>query len=141
MNEIIHTHLRFEGGYKFNVTFDEIGGTLHTDEPKPVGRDEGPTASMMLSAAVGHCLASSLLFCLEKSRVKAKDIEADVITSTRRAEGGRWRIGDIKVNLKMDIAEGDKEKFERCKGMFQDFCVVSSSIRNGIPIDVNVERM
>lgn len=141
MDENIHARLRYEGGYKFNVTFDGIGGTLHTDEPRPVGKDEGPTATMMLSAAVGHCLSTSLLFCLEKSRVKAKDIEADVTTALRRTEGGRWRVGDIKVNIRMNVDEGDKEKLDRCKGIYQDFCVVTESIRKGIAVDVNVERM
>jgi hypothetical protein len=31
------------------------------------------------------------------------------------------------------------KRFERCKTLFEDFCVVSASIREGIPIKVSVQ--
>ncbi len=142
LNEIIHTHLVHEGGYKFSVTFDEqdIEGKLHMDESKPVGRGEGPTAAMMLSSAVGHCLTSSLLFCMEKSRAKIERIETDLVTNLARNEKGRWRVAGIKVNMKVKPESGDAEKLERCKGIFEDFCIVTESVRHGTKIDVEVER-
>jgi uncharacterized OsmC-like protein len=139
VNENIHAHLRHEGGYRFDTTFDELRGVeLHTDEPRPVGMSEGPSAAMMLSTAVGHCLASSLMFCMEKSRGDVKDIGADVETSLIRNEKGRWRVAGIKVNMKVDVNGIDKEKLERCKGIFEDFCIVTESVREGIKIDVQV---
>jgi len=139
VNEKIHAHLRHKGGYRFDIDFDELRGVeLHMDEPKPVGTSEGPTAAMMLSSAVGHCLASSLMFCMEKSRGNVKDIGADVETSLTRNEKGRWRIAGIKVNMKVDINDIDKEKLERCKSIFEDFCIVTASVREGVKIDVEV---
>ncbi len=136
VREMTHTHLRHEGGYKFNITFDEIGGTLHSDEPKPTGREEGYDAEMLLNSAIGHCLASSFLFCMEKSRVPVKDVEADLETSVKRNEKGRWRIDHIKVDLRARVDPKDKEKFERCKGIFEDFCIVTASVKEGIKVDV-----
>ena len=141
VTEVMHTHLRHEGGYKFNITFDEMGGRLHSDEPKPLGREEGFTAEMLLNSAVGHCLTSSLVFCMEKSRVPVKDVEADLVTTLKRNEKGRWRVDAIKVNLRVNVDDKDKDKFERCRGMFQDFCIVSTSIREGVKIDVEAELM
>lgn len=140
VNELIHTHLTHEGGYKFSVTFDELPGTFHADEEEPVGKGWGPSPAMMISSAVGHCLSSSLLFCLEKSKVPVKDVATDVETSIKRNERGRWRVGDIKVNLHVTINDSDKEKLERCKGIFEDFCIVTESVRQGIKIDVNVQK-
>ncbi len=141
MNEKIHTHMKREDGYKFSITFDELpGGKIYSDEAAPVGKSEGPTAAMMLSSAVGHCLSSSLLFCLEKSRVKPKDLETDVETTLARNEKGRWRVSGIKVNMKIDVDDVDKEKLERCKGMFEDFCIVSASVREGINISVGLSE-
>jgi len=139
VNEKIHAHLSHKGGYRFDITFDELRGVeLHMDEPKPVGTSEGPSAAMMLSSAVGHCLASSLMFCMEKSRGNVKDIGADVETSLTRNDKGRWRVAGIKVNMKVDVNDIDKEKLERCKGIFEDFCIVTASVREGVKIDVEV---
>jgi uncharacterized OsmC-like protein len=139
MNEKIHAHVRREKGYRSSVTFDELRGVeLHMDEPKPVGMSEGPSAAMMLSSAIGHCLTSSLMFCIEKSRGAVKDVQADVETSLTRNEKGRWRVAGIKVNMKVDVGDIDKEKLERCKGIFEDFCIVTASVREGVKIDVEV---
>lgn len=139
MNEKIHAHVHREKGYMSSVTFDELRGVeLHMDEPKPVGTSEGPSAAMMLSSAVGHCLTSSLMFCMEKSRGSVKDIEADVETSLTRNDKGRWRVEGIKVNMKVDVNDIDKEKLERCKSIFEDFCIVTASVREGVKIDVEV---
>lgn len=140
VNELIHTHLKHEGGYKFSVTFDELPGTFHADEEEPLGKGWGPSPAMMLSSAVGHCLSSSLLFCLEKSKVPVKDVATDVETSLRRNDRGRWRIGDIKVKLNVTVSSSDKEKLDRCGGIFEDFCIVTESVREGINIDVKVEK-
>ena len=143
MNEVIHTHLIHEGGYKFSVSFDEqdTEGKFHMDEPKPVGKSEAPTAAMMLSSAVGHCLSSSLLFCMEKSRAKVERIDTDLVTNLARNEKGRWRIAGIKVNIKVKPADADSEKLARCKGIFEDFCIVTESVRNGTKIEVEVEKV
>ena len=139
VSERIHAHVRREKGYKSSVTFDELRGVeLHMDEPKPVGTSEGPSAAMMLSSAIGHCLTSSLMFCMEKSRGNVKDIGADVETSLTRNDKGRWRIAGIKVNMKVDVNDIDKEKLERCKSIFEDFCIVTASVREGVKIDVEV---
>jgi len=140
MNEKIHARLRQKDGYKFEITFDELpGSAVLMDEPTPVGKSEGPSAAMMLSSAVGHCLTSSLLFCMQKSRGAIKEIEADVDTNLARNERGRWRVSEIKVRIKPIVADIDREKLERCKGLFEDFCIVTASIREGVKVDVKLE--
>jgi len=139
MNEKIHAHIRRTEGYRFDITFDELKDvTVTMDEPAPLGTAKGPSAAMMLSSAVGHCLSSSMLFCLERSRVKVEDIETDVETSLSRNEKGRWRVAGIKVKLKIAVGDIDKEKLDRCKGIFEDFCIVTESVRKGVNVDVEV---
>ncbi len=141
MNEKIHAHLTRAGGYKYEVSIDELPGSKITmDEPAPVGTSAGPSAAMMLSSAIGHCLSSSLLFCLEKSRVNVDDVSTDVELSMERNAGGRWRIGGIKVKIRPKVSGVDLEKLERCKGLFEDFCIVTASVREGVRIDVEVEK-
>jgi uncharacterized OsmC-like protein len=139
MNEAIHAHLRRAGGYKYEVTFDEWGGKIVMDEPAPLGGSEGPNASMLISSAVGHCLSASLLFCLEKSRVKVDDVETDVETTLGRNDRGRWRIEGIKVKMRPLVKDVDREKLTRCMGLFEDFCIATQSVRQGIKVDVEIE--
>ena len=140
MNDKIHAHLKRSGGYKFDITFDEWDGKLKMDEPEPLGDSEGANASMMLSSAVGHCLSSSLIFCLEKSRVEVKDLSTDVETTFARNEKGSWRISEIKVKMKPSVDDVDLEKLDRCLGMFEDFCIATASVRQGIKVDVEIDR-
>lgn len=141
MNEEIHAHVRRDKGYKFTIAFDELeSAKVVMDEPTPLGGSEGPSAAMMLSAAVGHCLTSSLLFCMQKSRAELKDIETDVETRLERNEKGRWRVGSIKVKIKPSVEGIEPEKFERCKGLFEDFCIVTASVREGVKIDVEIVK-
>jgi len=139
LNERIHARLRRTEGYKFDITIDEWPkGKITMDEPEPLGKSEGPNASMMLCSAVGHCLSASLMFCMEKSRASLKDLTTDVEARLVRNERGRWRIEGIKVKMNPVVDETNKEKFERCKGMFEDFCIATASVRQGIKIDVEV---
>lgn len=141
MNEKLHVHMRRTKDYKFEITYDELPGVkVVMDEPSPLGASEGPNASMMLSSAVGHCLSASLLFCMQKSRVEVKDLETHVETSLERNERGRWRVAQIKVKMKPVVDASDREKLERCIGMFEDFCIVSASVRQGVETKVEIER-
>ncbi len=141
MNEKIHAHLRHAGGYAFEISIDEwTKGKVPMDEPEPLGKGEAPNAGMMLSSAVGHCLSASMIFCLEKSRVKVKDLGTDVETTLERNERGRWRIAGIKVKMKPSVEDVDREKLDRCLGLFEDFCIVTGSVRSGIKVDVEIEK-
>ena len=127
-------------GFGFHVDFQLEGVEgLEMDEPQPVGRGNGPNASRVLAAAVGNCLAASLLFCLEKSRVPVGSLEARVEGTMRRNEAGRWRIVELNVELRpeLDVKEYEKQ-FQRCLDLYRDFCIISSSIEQGIPIRVSV---
>ncbi len=48
-------------------------------------------------------------------------------------------IGEIRVKLAPDVAPEDRDRMERCLELYEDFCIVTESVRNGIPISVEVE--
>jgi uncharacterized OsmC-like protein len=127
-------------GYRFRVTFDLEGADdLITDEPTPLGEGAGPNPSRMLAAAVANCLSASLLFCLQKSRVEGAHVRATVTTSMERNERRRLRIGGFDVRIEVSGVT-DEARLERCLGLFEDFCVVTESVRNGVPVNVEVVR-
>jgi uncharacterized OsmC-like protein len=135
-----HVTVRLARDYEFVAEFADVPGSpsMLFDEPEPLGHDRAPNAAAVLSAAVGDCLAASLAFCLRKSRIALDGLTAQVTTRVVRNEQGRFRIGGIDVELTPAVAEGDRAKLERCDALFEDFCIVTESVRRGIPVDVRV---
>jgi uncharacterized OsmC-like protein len=128
--------------YEFRVKFDALlRQDFLIDEPEPVGHDKGPDPSKLLAAAVGGCLSISLLFCAKKSRLNSlQSIHSEVKVQHTRNEKGRLRIGKIKVEITPKFESADEQKFKRCLELFEDFCVVTQSVRNGIDVSVNVKQ-
>lgn len=127
--------------YEFTVSFDKDAlGKLTMDEPTPLGAEKGPNASRVLSSAVGHCLTASLIFCLQKSRIPLKHVTTNVHTTLARNEAGRWRVQGIRVDINADpLNEQDRERMKRCLEIFEDFCIVTQSVRKGINVEVAVK--
>jgi organic hydroperoxide reductase OsmC/OhrA len=125
--------------YQFNVDFEMPGVPgLVTDESEPVGKGAGPNPSKLLAAAVGNCLSSSLLFCLQRARAPAKNIRTKVNGRMRRNEKGRWRITELAVELTPEVEPSSASQLARCSDIFRDFCIVSQSVENGIPMKVSI---
>ena len=139
MSEILVTKLSFLQGYQFSVEFDAEGmPKLLLDEQKPAGQNLGPNPTRLLSAAVGHCLSSSLIYCLLKARVKIKNIETTVRTKVARNREGYLRVEDMEVQINLEVAEEDKSRIPRCKEIFENYCTVTQSVRKGIEVNVTV---
>lgn len=137
--EITVTKLKFLQGYRFKVQFDAEGmPDLFVDEEKPIGESLGPNPVRLLSAAVGHCLSSSLLYCLHKARVKVKSIETTVRASTARNKEGRLRVRNLDIQIHLNVDEEDKARIFRCIGIFENYCTVTQSVRKGIEVNVNI---
>jgi organic hydroperoxide reductase OsmC/OhrA len=132
-------HLERTENYEFKVRFDSPSfPDIVVDEPEPIGRGAGPNASRLLAAAVGNCLSASLLFCLSKARIPVTDLKTSVETLTRRNEKGRWRIAGLRVKLNPTVGEEDTSRAKRCLELFEGFCIVTQSVRNGIDVAVDV---
>ena len=125
-------------GYEFRVKFDwDTADDIVLDEPKPLGEEKGPNASRLIGAAVANCMSASLLFCLQKAKVEVKGLRAVIHGRMKRNERKRLRLGGFRVTIELD-ADADPSKLTRCLNLFEDYCVVTESVRNGIPVDVEV---
>ena len=126
--------------YEFRVKFDmEEVEDLMMDEPAPLGGSKGPTASRVLAAAVSHCLSASFIFCLKKREVSLTSLKTIAKTIMRRNEKGRWRIHHIDITVHPTYEDPKHHRIPRCVEIFEDYCIVTQSVRNGIPINVKVE--
>jgi uncharacterized OsmC-like protein len=126
--------------YDFRVTFDkEHFRPLDLDEPPPLGHDHAPNAARVLAAAIGNCLAASLVFCLRKHGVALAGLWSEVSVELVRNEERRLRIGSVDVVLHPRLPAESPEVGD-CLRTFEDFCVVTQSVREGLDVKVSVQR-
>lgn len=128
-----------ETDYVFRIAFDDTAmPALLTDEPAPLGGGSGPNPSRMLVAAVANCLSASLLFSLRKY----KNTPGTIVTRARarmdRNAQGRLRVAHIGVEIELPEAAAEYHQVERLLQQFENFCVVTESVRSGIEVDVTV---
>jgi uncharacterized OsmC-like protein len=128
--------------YEYRVKFDKPEyGELHLDEPPPLGKDTGPSAGRLLAAAIGDCLSASFQFAARKNGVSVSGMRAEVKVEVVRTENRRLRIGRLEVELDPGVAADDLEKARKAAEVFEDFCTITASVRQGIPIDVTVKGL
>lgn len=128
-----------QADYRFETRFDDPAlRPLVTDEPPPLGGGAGPNPARLLGTAVANCLAASLLFSLRKFRIDAEPLRAVATVSVVRNAQNRLRIGGIGVELHLAVAATDVKSLDRVLGQFEDFCIVTQSVRAGVAVDVRV---
>jgi uncharacterized OsmC-like protein len=131
--------LDLESGFTQSVDFGIPGvPPLVLDEPPPLGAGSGPNPARLLAAAVGSCLAASLVMCMRKARVDVRGVRTRVDGTLVRNERGRLRIGGLRVRLEPVVPADQHDRVPRCLALFEDFCVVTASVRQGLPVEVDV---
>lgn len=125
--------------YRFEVRFDDPSiPPLLTDEPSPLGGGRGPNPARLLGAAVANCLAASLLFAMRKFGNRPDPVRASATVSLVRNAASRLRIGRIGVDLHLGVRAAELKSVERVLSQFEEFCIVTQSVRAGIAVDVRV---
>jgi organic hydroperoxide reductase OsmC/OhrA len=132
-------HLEQEEDYAFRVKFDlKKADDILMDEPPPLGERNGPNASRLLAAAAANCLSASLMFCLAKEDVPARAVRTEATCTLVRNDKKRLRVGRLDVRITAGDELLNSKKSGRCMDLFEDFCVVTASIRQGISVGVEV---
>jgi uncharacterized OsmC-like protein len=132
-------HLEQLEDYAFNVRFDlPKAADLLMDEPPPLGERAGPNASRVLAAAAANCLSASLMYCLARDEVPAHSVRTEATCRIVRNAQKRLRIGGLEVRITLGPELLESPRRARCLELFEDFCVVTASIRQGVPVSVQV---
>ena len=125
--------------YEFRIKFDwDTAPELLLDEPAPLGNAKGPNASRLLASAVANCLSASLLFCMIKSRLEPPGMKTTVTGRLARNNKRLLRVEAMDVVINLTNALDVSGRMDRCLGLFEDYCVVTQSVRQGIPVHVKV---
>jgi len=130
--------LRQEADYRFALQFAPEVPVLLSDEPPPLGQGAGPSPVQLLAAAVGNCLAASLVFALRKFKQSAGTIGAVAEATVGRNEQNRLRVQRIAVRLTLGAPADSMQHLDHALAQFEDFCTVTQSVRAAFPVEVEV---
>ena len=123
--------------FEFAIRFDKASfAPVRADEPPPLGHDAAPNAARYLAAAIGNCLSASLVFCTQRAGHALTHVKASVRVQLVRNAQHRLRVGEVVVSI--DAPGADEASLAKCLPTFEDFCVVTQSVRQGVPVHVSV---
>jgi len=131
--------LKQQANYRFEVHFDNPAvPPLVTDEAAPLGGDEGPNPSRMLVTAIANCLSASLLFAMRKFKNEPGPMRTTATATIGRNAEKRLRVLSVAVDLHLGVPAVGLAMVERILAQFEEFCVVTQSVRASIPVTVRV---
>ena len=116
-------------------------GDCYIDESNKIKSEMlGPNAAQLLAMAILGCLSASYVFCFSKRDFTVKDLEAFAIVTIFRNEKGFVRVKkiDVTINPKINSPEMRK-RAAQCQKMFEQYCTITASIREGIDVNVNID--
>jgi len=131
--------LKQEQDYRCTVNFGGGIPPLTADEPAPLGSGLGPSPVQLLLAAVANCLTDSLLFALRKFKQNAEPLGCTAKAEVGRNSENRMRVLSIDVELTLGKEAAGIENLERILNQFEDFCTVTRSVAQGIPVHLTVK--
>ena len=134
----ITVNLQQQSNYRFEINFDNNIPVLISDEPSPLGTGIGPSPVQLLCESVGNCLSDSLLFAFRKFKQAPEPIHCEVQAFVARNPQGRVRVLKIDAKLKLGVTGKQLEQVERVLSQFEEFCTVTQSVGQGIPIHTRV---
>lgn len=135
---LVHVSLQQQQDYQFSVSFGGAAPPLLADEPAPLGSGLGPSPVQLLAAAVGNCLADSLLFALRKFKQNPEPLRCEVEAQVGRNSEGRLRVLQIRAVLTMGVPAASLEHLDRVLEQFEGFCTVTQSVGQGIAVVIEV---
>jgi uncharacterized OsmC-like protein len=134
----IRVELSQRHDYRFDIAFGDAMPVLTSDEPAPLGTGLGPSPVQMLCAAVGNCLSDSLLFAFRKFKQEPSPIQCVVTAEIGRNDDKRLRVLHMNAQIRMGVLATSLEQVDHVLAQFEEFCTVTQSVRQGIPITVEV---
>lgn len=114
---------------------------LYIDERNKKKTDKiGPSPVKLLALSVLACLSACFEFCLQKKGFTLSDLDGIAEVTFTRKDKEIWRIKKIDIELlpKIDNPEMHKS-VAQCKRLFEQYCIISESLRKGMEINVNLK--
>jgi len=130
----------------FKVNIKEFPEFLMDEPPEFHGDNRGPSSAEFLLTAIAGCQGTSFQFCLQKFNIQVEEMVVNVESEMHHVwfeEYERKILITTNVHVSIDVKlknPDDQENLQECFALFQKFCVVTMSVRRGIPVDVKLNQ-
>ncbi|MCG2586777.1 OsmC family protein [Massilia sp. TS11] len=138
IDKVISVVMEQQQDYQIRINFGADVPSLLADEPAPLGQGSGPSPMHLLCSAVGTCLTDSLLFALRKFKQQPEPLGCTVEADVGRNEAGRLRVLAMRAHLRLGVPAEQLAHLDRVLEQFEQFCTVTQSVGQGIPVTVSV---
>ena len=146
-NTIIDLKLEKNMIFKVNLDYEKIKELFIDETIDDRSNVWGPDAAQLLAMAVLGCLNASFIFCLNKRNLTIDDLEAHAEVSFKKNEKGYVRVKKIDVNIFPKTNDpATLKRINQCikkikddKMFFEESCIITASVREGIDVDVKVK--
>jgi len=117
------------------------------DEPKAFhGNDRGPSSGEFILVAIAGCQGVSFQYCLQKFRVEVEELTVNVESKMTHVWNDKYEreiLNIVQINVIIDVKlknPEDEEELLECFDAYKKFCVVTTSVENGIPVNVKLNH-
>ena len=146
-NTIVDLKLEKDFIFKVELGYEKIKELFIDETIDERSKVWGPDAAQLLAMAVLGCLNASFIFCLNKRNLTIDNLEANAEVSFNKNEKGYIRVKkiDVKIIPKTNDPAVLKrinqcmKKIKDDKMFFEESCIITASIREGIDVDVKIE--
>lgn len=135
--------------YHVDVLWDgETGGSVRCDKCDELridmpedfeGHGRSPCPDQLFLASIGGCLLTTFIHFANRFQLGIGDLGISVEGEVSLIEGVGYRIRSVEVKVRVEADTEEVEVAEKCAELARDYCHITKSIENAIPVDVAIE--
>ncbi len=136
-------HLTWTSNLGFEAEVKDFP-TIVIDEPQQFhGDDRGPSSIEYLCVGIGGCMGTSLVYCLKRFKATFSKLAVKAAAEIHHVPPNRMlRVTALHVNFTITpnpATDDNIENIKECYEHFAKYCVVTQSVKQGIPFDIKLK--
>lgn len=138
---------KFNLKYNVNLFWDkESGGKAYVRNFPPLrfdipvefgGKSRFPCPDELFFSAVGGCLLTTFLYFKERLKLNLRGLQVSVQGTVDSVGSKGYQISSLEIIINVEADEEEKVKAERCAELAKEYCHLTRSLENGIPVKVS----
>ena len=128
----------WDGGTGGTVLVGEVTKVAFDTPQSYGGRGNGICPDELFVSAVLGCLNNTFLDFQRRYELVLLSLRLQG-TATSRFDGQGYSITGIKVSGQVTVGEGDFDAAERCVSLMKEYCHLSRSLKECIPVEYDIK--
>ena len=107
--------------------------------PEFSGRGRYPCPDQVFLASIGGCLLTTFLHFKMRLGLEIEDVRISVEGEVGLVGAEGYRLKGVEATIYVKAVEGEERLARRCAELARDYCHITKSIEEALPIRVHVE--